>query len=228
VSAPEWITVEPDTFTIAPGATKEITITADVTGLPTDEWLFGNIEFNTDKSHPAIADPDNLLSENYEVWPPTYWTIEEGIDSCTWLSSATTGMTNQTGGSGLFADANSDECGDAMDTWLVSPVLDFSGYGAVNLSFKSDFNDFNGLDDGYVDVSVDSGTTWTNLLHYDGVDVRGPRTVTLDLSDFAGEETVQIRFRYTAPDWDWYWQVDDVSIDAILPGDMPISDVAIL
>ena len=227
VSAPEWITVEPDTFTIAPGATKEITITADVTGLPTDEWLFGNIEFNTDKSHPAIGDPVNLLSENFEVWPPTYWTIEEGIDSCTWLSSATTEMTNQTGGSGLFADANSDWCGVAMDTWMVTPVLDFSGYGTVNLSFKSDFNDLAGYDDGYVDVSVDSGTTWTNLLHYDGVDVRGPRTVTLDLSDFAGEETVQIRFHYTAPGWDWYWQVDDVSVDAIVGEGKPISDVAI-
>jgi hypothetical protein len=48
VSAPDWITVEPDTFTIAPGATQEITITANVAAAPTDEWLFGRIEFNTD------------------------------------------------------------------------------------------------------------------------------------------------------------------------------------
>ncbi len=225
VSAPDWITVEPATFTIAPGATQEITITANVAAAPTDEWLFGRIEFNTDDTHQGEL--ENLLSEDFEIWPPTGWTIEEGIDSCTWLSSATTGMTNQTGGSGLFADANSDECGDAMDTWMISPELDFSSYTTLCLSFKSDFNDYSGLDDGYVDVSVDGGTTWTNLLHYDGVDVRGPRTVTLDLSDFAGEETVQIRFHYTAPDWDWYWQVDDVSVDAIVGEGKPISDVAI-
>ncbi len=47
VTAPDWITVDPVEFTIDPGATQEITITADVAGLTADEWAFGNIEFNT-------------------------------------------------------------------------------------------------------------------------------------------------------------------------------------
>jgi len=85
VSAPTWITVDPATFTIAPGATQEITITANVAAAPTDEWLFGNVEFNTDDTHPGTGDSVNLFSENFEAWPPVGWTIGEGIGSCTWL-----------------------------------------------------------------------------------------------------------------------------------------------
>jgi len=53
VAAPDWITVDPVEFTIDPGATQEITITADVAGLTADEWAFGNIEFLTDDVTPS-------------------------------------------------------------------------------------------------------------------------------------------------------------------------------
>ena len=46
--APEWITVEPATFEIAPGATQVVTFTADVTGLTADEWQFARVYFETD------------------------------------------------------------------------------------------------------------------------------------------------------------------------------------
>lgn len=46
--APDWITVEPATFEIAPGATQMVTITADVTGLTADEWEFARVNFETD------------------------------------------------------------------------------------------------------------------------------------------------------------------------------------
>jgi len=46
--APDWITVEPATFEIAPGATQVVTFTADVTGLTADEWQFARVNFETD------------------------------------------------------------------------------------------------------------------------------------------------------------------------------------
>ena len=119
-----------------------------------------------------------LFTEVFEgAFPPAGWTRVENIGSCDWESSATTGTSNQTGGAGLFADANSDWCGDAMDAELWTPAFDLSAAAAPVLSFHSDFKDFGGADDGYVDISTDGGTTWTNLLHYDGVDARGPRRV---------------------------------------------------
>ena len=59
VVAPDWVTVDPASFTIDPGATQEITVTTDVSELTADEWAFGNIEFNTEDLHTegkAISD----------------------------------------------------------------------------------------------------------------------------------------------------------------------------
>lgn len=226
VSAPTWITVAPASFTINPGASQEITITADVSAYEPGEWIFGNIEFLTDDTHPGTV--AELLAEDFEVWPPAGWTIDADPASCdTWLSTETTEYTNNTGGTGFAADANSDYCGDAMDTWMISPVMDFSGFDSVSLQFKSDFWDYGNVDDGYVDVSVDGGTTWTNVLHYEKQDYYGPRTETVDLSAYVGETTVTLRFHYVAPDWDWWWQVDDVVVSATGGAGAPISDVAI-
>ena len=226
VSAPTWITVAPASFTINPGASQEITITADVSAYEPGEWIFGNIEFLTDDTHPGTV--AELLAEDFEVWPPAGWTIDADPASCdTWLSTETTEYTNNTGGTGFAADANSDYCGDAMDTWMISPVMDFSGFDSVSLQFKSDFWDYGNVDDGYVDVSVDGGTTWTNVLHYEKQDYYGPRTETVDLSAYVGETTVTLRFHYVAPGWDWWWQVDDVVVSATGGAGAPISDVAI-
>ncbi len=226
VSAPAWITVAPASFTINPGASQEITITADVSAYEPGEWIFANIEFLTDDTHPGTV--TELLAEDFEVWPPAGWTIDADPASCdTWLSTETTEYINNTGGTGFAADANSDYCGDAMDTWMISPVMDFSGFDSVSLQFKSDFWDYGNVDDGYVDVSVDGGTTWTNVLHYEKQDYYGPRTETVDLSAYVGETTVTLRFHYVAPDYDWWWQVDDVVVSAIAGTGEPISDVAI-
>ena len=48
--APAFVTVTPAEFTINAGATQAITITADVSALTPDKWVFGNIEFKTDSS----------------------------------------------------------------------------------------------------------------------------------------------------------------------------------
>ncbi len=155
-----------------------------------------------------------LFYEEFESWPPSGWSIINNTGDCVWESTATTGLINYTGGSGYAADADSDWCGDGttMDTELRTPVLDLSGLTQAWLAFKSDFNDFGGLDDGYVDISTNGGTTWTNLLHYDGQDYRGPRTEIINLTPYVGSANVVIRFRYVAPGWDWWWEVDEVGI----------------
>ena len=51
VDAPAWLTVEPASFTILPGETQEVTISADVSTMPLDEWQFASIYFNTEDTH---------------------------------------------------------------------------------------------------------------------------------------------------------------------------------
>lgn len=53
--APAFVTVTPAEFTINAGATQAITITADVSALTPDKWVFGNIEFKTEDSFAGVA-----------------------------------------------------------------------------------------------------------------------------------------------------------------------------
>ncbi|MCX7680412.1 MAG: S8 family serine peptidase, partial [Anaerolineae bacterium] len=152
--------------------------------------------------------------EDFESWPPTGWSIiNNGANlACVWESTAHTKRPNYTGGSGYAADADSDWCGLDMDTELRTPVLDLSGASQAWLMFRSDFNDYQNQDHGYVDISTDGGATWTNLLHYDRQDYRGPRTEIINLTPYVGSANTIIRFNYVAPDWDWWWEVDEVGI----------------
>jgi len=168
---------------------------------------------------PALTHAATLLSENFETWPPAGWTIVNHGGDCVWDSTANTTRPNNTGGTGDAADADSDACGSGttMDTSLITPVFSLAGVFSPILEFKTDFNDFSNSDDGYVDVTTNGGITWHSILHYDKVDVRGPLTTNLPLNAFLGANNVQIRFHYVAPDWDWYWEVDDVTVYENLP-----------
>jgi len=198
------------------GTTASTVMTLTNIGAVDTDWTLAEENLGA----PTVTPPGVVLlfTEAFEgAFPPAGWTRLDNAGSCDWESSATTGYTNQTGGTGLFADANSDWCGTGMNVELWTPAIDLSTATAPVLSFQSDFNDYGGADDGYVDISTDGGAAWTNLLHYDGVDVRGPRLEQIDLSAYAGQPNVIIRFHYVAPAWDWYWQVDDVQIADVDP-----------
>ncbi|WP_029135905.1 BACON domain-containing protein [Nakamurella lactea] len=50
------VTVTPQTFTLAPGATQELTVTIDVAALTGPGWLFGDLKLSTDGTHAGGAE----------------------------------------------------------------------------------------------------------------------------------------------------------------------------
>ncbi len=171
-----------------------------------------------------------VLSESFESWPPPGWVLSPdaqtgGVwDSVNHPAGCSLGAsypyTNNTGGSGLCADANSDCNGDGMDTTMVTPSFSLASpsYISAQLQFKSDFFCAANLDEGWVDITTDNGAVWTNLLYFDHQSVRGPNTQTIDLTPYLGHSDVRLAFEYSAPGWDWYWQVDDVVVTAVQQG----------
>ncbi len=163
----------------------------------------------------------NLLTEDFETWPPAGWTIQNNGGDCVWESTATTGRTNYAGGSGEAADADSDVCGSntTMDTSLLTPVLNIPGATSVTLDFVAGYNDLTsgGGDFFEVRVAVDGGS-WTQVLYWDeDHDGYGPgEAVSLDLSSLiaGGASTLQIEFHYVCDSWDWWAEVDQVSVTA--------------
>ncbi|GAA5343199.1 MAG: hypothetical protein canaca05_06980 [Anaerolineaceae bacterium] len=226
VSAPDWITVEPATFTIAPGATQEITITADVADLPTDEWLFGNVEFNTESFHPG-GDPVILLQQDFTdaTFPPTDWAVYnvDGAGS-TWARDTTRFYSTPA------AAKHAYNCSAGQEGWLVTPQIAIPSSGFTTLSFfeNGDYTSdivYHGIlvstgsavpaDGDFVEVAALSAPpedAWT------------ANPTLIDLSTYA-EQSVYVAFKYTGNCADSWW-IDDVMVSNVAAG-APISDVAI-
>jgi hypothetical protein len=180
----------------------------------------------------------NILFENFssegqtrylpETEAPPGWTrtIAAGADTVAqWIFNAPSGN-NQTGADGEFAVVNAAtaEVGNPVECELRSPVLDLSGYARVDLQWKTAYGIFDEeICD--VDLSLDGGTTWTNLHRVTGItygsafnpgtEVFAQRTESLSLTErTAGQSQVQLRFHYHNA---WrgepqQWQLDDVRL----------------
>jgi len=132
-----------------------------------------------------------------------YWTDTDDADGC--------GQPNQTPGSGLAACADSDltnGAGDPYDAMLMTNPFDLSTFESATLEFAAAYNDLGTAD--LFEVDIWDGSDWVNELtwdedHWDPGDI-----VTLDLSAYDG--IVVARFRYSGSGWDWWVQVDDMSL----------------
>ncbi|UCC63814.1 MAG: carboxypeptidase regulatory-like domain-containing protein, partial [Anaerolineae bacterium] len=148
--------------------------------------------------------------------PPGWRVIDNAGTSAVWRFDNPGRAPNNTGGRDNFAIVDSDFEGSVnIDTELRTPAMDLSSLISVTLSFKYDFYWYTAGGDEVADadVSVDGGSTWTNVWTRSGGSDRGPRTAVIDISTVAaGQANVIVRFHYYNANYDWWWQVDDVFI----------------
>ncbi len=149
---------------------------------------------------------------------PAGWTItNKATTNAGWRFDNPGARTNNTGGSGTFAIADSAWAGSVdMDTELRTPPFDLAGLQTVFLEFKSDFHWYaaGGDETAAVEISP-AGTSgpWTPVWQRSGEEARGPSTETVDVTSLAALRTnVVIKFHYSGVNGDWWWQVDDVRI----------------
>ncbi|NCC51179.1 MAG: hypothetical protein EOM20_08185 [Spartobacteria bacterium] len=161
-----------------------------------------------------------LLSEDFAAGAMAsltsgLWGVENHGDGLAWALDATTGRVEAACAPGATQDA-----------WLISPVVDCSGYSNVCLQLTEQFNGGN-LDHwsyGYVLGSIDGGATWTaysNELHAYGPGAPEEQTpeqeVTLDMSWADGQSEVRLAWGYYANEDGW-WRINEVHVLGDLPG----------
>jgi N-acetylneuraminic acid mutarotase len=144
--------------------------------------------------------------------PPGWVVVDNVGEGHVWQIGDPENRGNLTGGSGNFADINSDFYGfpNHQDTSLVSPSMDLSSVANPVLRFHNDYFGFPGQT-GDVDVSTDGGTTWSNVWHHDGESVRGPDLEEVAIPQAGVSSNVKLRFHFVAT-FGWWWMVDDVSV----------------
>lgn len=163
----------------------------------------------------------------FEEGIPGDWTVESGAPGgidWTITSNAACNLGNLTGGSGEAACANSDEAGSGSppyDARLISPAFDLPAGDTPELQLAMYYNDL-GAGNDLFRIELWDGAAWQLLQQWDE-DVPASQP-TLDLTPYAGMQDLQIRFRYSGNGWDWYAQVDDVSLDCAEPEPDPDPD----
>jgi hypothetical protein len=165
---------------------------------------------------------------DFEDGIPADWVVvSNSPGGIVWTTTADPAcdLDNLTNGSGEAACANSDAAGydsPPYDTELVSNPLDLSAVGAAVLDVKAYYTDISiGLNDRF-EVDVWDGSAWTNELSWD--EDHEPEDFSLNLSAYAGEPVVQVRFRYFGDGYDWYAQVDDIALTCV-PASDPVIEI---
>jgi subtilisin family serine protease len=142
---------------------------------------------------------------------PAGWSVVNRTQKGTWTFNDPGKRGNLTGGTGDFAIVDSDSVGAAaQDTDLRTPALDLSGVGTPYVRFNSDWRAVGVNDSANVDVSVDGGTTWTNVWHQTA-SLRGPRVEDVPIAPAANAPSAMVRLRFQGT-YGYWWEVDDVKV----------------
>lgn len=170
------------------------------------------------------GDPFTILSENFGSGIPASWTV---IDGGSGGGAASTWTTSNPGGRIIdppfdtqFAIVDAPAAGifATQDEILVTPSFDASTCLNVTLDFSNQFHFFSEstAEIGDVDVSVDGGNNWTNVLQMTNLDdgYPIPNTKSLDLSSVAAfQPDVKVRFHYYLADFEaFWWAIDNVNL----------------
>jgi hypothetical protein len=214
---------------LAEGIAYTFDVTAWTAGYESSQRIVGPLAADRVEDFALLPDEQDCIapgryrtSEIYETFDfpetPAGWSIVDNAgQGQVWRFDDPEGWGNLTGGTGGFAIVDSYYYGPGgnQDTELRSPAMDFTGYDDVALMFQFDFYWFAGDPDEIadVDISVDGGSSWTNVWRRSSRSYRGPRLEEIDLTaEVAGEADVMVRFRYYNASYQLWWQVDDVFV----------------
>lgn len=222
--------VDPNT-----GCTTEESITVVVNLVPTELVI-------TPEAAEICVDSTIMLSagapgggdivEDFEA-PANDWTT---VDNSSGTSAAWTlvqsphlaaGISSNDASQFYFSNSDSQGSGSTVDTELISSSFDLTWSTAASISFYHYYRHVSTV--GAVEVSIDGGVTYENLVSYTATQGTADTFsfVTLSLDDYIGNSDVRVRFHYTGG-WGWYWGIDNVTISRTTSGEItwaPFTDL---
>jgi len=137
------------------------------------------------------------------AYPSGWTTWGEGPDYWPWIPVSM-------GDSDYAIYCNSDDPGMGTDIteWFYMSSISFDASSASNLflEFYLDYNYYDG--DEYGKVLINDGYGFTEVATYTS-DITG--TQLIDISTYAGEDYLQIAFKYHGT-WDWWMLVDELKV----------------
>jgi len=174
-----------------------------------------------------------IFQENFEAGIlPTGWTMQTNATDGGWrVGSAANLSSNAFGiipnGSNRIAGTNDDFCNcNKRNEYLITPALDLTGFTNIALSFDAFYTDnsYQGArEDATIEISLD-GINWEILEDMHGHGSWDKHQI--DLSMYAGEDTVYIGFRYDdGGSWLYGFAIDNVTVEVPLTLDVELAEL---
>ncbi len=210
-------------------------LTSVYSGAPISSFDPGTLDYLTDY-YWKIAETDGAGTTNGPTWHFTTmqdpsivtlylddfesgtgnWTITTA-NGCPWdvipISSRPYTLPATAQGNAFASDA--DLCGSSgggsSSTAILNNPIDATGYSGVAVEWDNDWQAINSADFAYVDVSVDGGATWMNVVTFDVNDVRNTHEF-YNISSMVANQSFMLRLVSVQPAWDWWWAIDNLQV----------------
>ena len=206
-----------------------VNATSIITFNPTNPIVCGE---NTIIAVTATGDFEvvDLVNEDFEGTPQLN-TISTTVTGSEWTTKTSTLVPT---GTALWRPAiNSRNAGNKfgyttsnqlsltlVDTSQISNTLNSTGFLDLNLTFRHYFSYYPVPGDhGYVQISINGGTTWTDIFHYqsDKGEAGNFETVTIPLSAaYLNQSNLKIRYYYSSQGGNG-WAIDDIRLYGTKP-----------
>ncbi len=165
----------------------------------------------------TMQDPSivTLFMDDFETGTGNY-TITTA-NGCPWdvipISSRSYTLPATAQGNAFASDA--DLCGSSgggsSSTAVLNSPIDATNYASVAVEWDNDWQAIGTADFAYLDVSVDGGTNWTNVVTFDVTDVRNTHEY-YNISSMVGTQSFILRLVTVQPAWDWWWAIDNLQV----------------
>ena len=230
-----WLSVAPANGTTSPGDTDAIEVTFDSTGLAIGDYMGSLCIDSNDPFLPLVVVPvalsvaaaTQLVCNGPTIrfesgFPLAFSRTASGNADVKWVTTDNAFCAgpswsgdNETPGTGEAACVDADKNNPnnlVYDAQMKSNRFDLSSYSVASLDFAAAYQDSTGADKFDVDVSTNAGSTWTNELSWNEPHNTPGENVSIDLAAYLGQPDVLVRFRYYGDSWDWWAEVDDISL----------------
>jgi len=138
--------------------------------------------------------------------------MEQGTGE--WTAQVPWAQTSEWAHSGAISwtDSSGGNYENNLTASLTSRAIDLSKLATASLEFWHKYELEKDYDYGYIEISADNGSTWTQVKSYTGIKSTAGKTV-IDLTSYAGK-TIRIRFKLVTDESVTYdgWHIDDVVI----------------
>lgn len=144
---------------------------------------------------------------------PSCWSqIDHQGNSQIWtfgVISAQSPLPNLTGNY-AYLDSDGYGSGNTQNADLITPILDLTGYTAVNLQFSHYFKSYAGSS-GTLSYSINNGTTWTQIQQFTVTSVSNPEVFNQTIAAVSGQAQVKFKWNYTGT-YGYSWAIDNIMI----------------